>query len=279
MTKLARSLALGLSLSLAAPALAALPAGAASTQAPPAFTPPAYIQGVTSSGDTPAAIWYFPKNVATVTHEVFTWLRQATPAAAPAFPKEPRGLVHDYMGPAQLWFTGPSGTRIAVYPAFYLAGGPGRLVRVHYAPDTLAYVVNRGAGARTTSYLRAPALYRFLRDDASWHAQFQMEAFTQAEGDAVEAVLASSVGKALHGFPRQPGTAAVDIQAGSRTVHASATADATQEGPSIRVQFAETWNNGRLEHVWRFRVSAKGWVTRVASMGAAIPAGTSSAAG
>lgn len=207
----AHRLSPGFCLGLAVNALVTVPAAVASAPGAATYTPPTYVQAVTLSGDTPAALWYYPKDAAKVTREVFTWLRAAVPAAAPTFPKPKRLLVMDYMGPAQLSFTGPKGVRVTVYPAFYLAEGRHHLVNAHYAPDVLAYVVNRRASSSSTTYLRSSALYGFLRDDPVWRVQFQLEAFTTAEQAAVAAVLVSSYGKALRGVPERPGTVALDV--------------------------------------------------------------------
>jgi|GEM_PF-4466708 len=257
-------------MSLAAACLAALPGSALAAR--PAYAPPADIQAVTLSGDTPAAIWYFPRDTARVTREVYAWLRRAAPTQAPVFPHADGAMVMDYLGPARLSFALPGGGRVQVYPAYALVAGKGHSVDVRYAPGVLAYVESMGRGPGRTLYIRERALDRYLRDDAAWHAQFQPESFTAGQAGAVARVLASRFGRPLRGFPAQPGTAALTLPArAGGNVFATATSQARTAGGTVRVEFQESWADGARQHVWRFAV--RGRAVALVSQSGPMPPG------
>ena len=178
---LARSLAL-VGAALLVGSSVAVPVGAEG--APPAVTlkwvaAPRAIRDITLSGDEPAMPVYVPIHAAKVAHELQAWLASATPAPAPALPPPSRHpvVLMDYLGPARLYFTDAStGRRLSVYPAYYLSDhGPDHAVTIHYFTDVVAYRYDlTGANGGSIEYVRAPALYRYLRDDSRWHRQFRL---------------------------------------------------------------------------------------------------------
>ena len=222
---------------------------------------PTVVQAVSLAGDSPAQMWYFPKNPATVVAEVYQWLRHATPTAI-HMPSQHGIFLEDYMGPAQLSFTNQSGRVITVYPAFYLAESNHR-VAAHYFPNVVACQT----GKRIT-YLTSPALYRYLHLDALWEAQFAMEVDTPAQERAIHAVFSSPLRKDFRGFPTRPAVAARNVRQKNGTViRATCTTQAVAQGKDMTVILRETWNNGNAEHTWRMVVSPAGAILSHVSSG------------
>ncbi|MCL6444682.1 MAG: hypothetical protein K6T83_14720 [Alicyclobacillus sp.] len=243
-----------------------------------AFHPPTEVLGVTIAGDSPASMWYYPSDVARVTLQVYNWLSHSTPVTV-QMPKSNVGVVMDYAGPAQLSFTDGNGHHIMVYPAYYLAdahqnayGGP--IVKRYPFPGVVAY-----QDGSTTAYLKSPALYNWLKQDA-WKSEFVSESYTPAEQRAIQAVSDSKwhwLFRRL--FPSRPCPAVRDIPRGGMTdVHGHTVTlpgtCATYVGPdgdNIRVSLTETWYNGKAQHTWTFVVSPQGKILSNTQSGDVAP--------
>ena len=157
-------------------------AAVAAHGAPPAATSrsvtlPHAVKNVSLSADDPAMRLYVPIRPLQVTRELDAWLATSTPVAAPAMPTAKRPVVMmAYLGPARLYVTDAStGRRASVYPAYYLVDhGSNHTVTLRYFKDVVAYASNvTGSNGGAISYFRAPALYRYLRDDSAWRKQFR----------------------------------------------------------------------------------------------------------
>ncbi len=235
-----------------------------------AFEPPQDIVGIAISSDTPSGQWYYPSDPAVAISRVFHWLKKATPV----FVRIPRSLVLlDYMGPAQLSLNDAQGSWYMVYPVHYLAlsaPSSGPLVTRYPYPGDVVCVENQ-----RVFYLRAPALYEWLRRDA-WKRQFQPWEYTPAQQRAVRVVLRSRRGRPLAGlFPSAPGARPCRIPHGGPSADAAMEGTcatyARPKGSTTVVEFTETWNNGAGQHRWSFTVGKGGRIVRIAQSGDTAP--------
>jgi len=139
-------------------------------------------------------------------------------------------------------------------------------------PGVVIYVEDQD---HRIGFLRAPALYSWLRRDA-WKRQFQPWEYTPVQQRAVETVLSSQRGKGLVGlFPSAPGAQPCRIPHGSPSLapalQGTCATYARVSGPTTVVTFSEEWNNGACQHSWSFTVGRDGMVLRSAQSGDVPP--------
>lgn len=178
----------------------------------------------------------------------------------------------DNIGPAVLYFTAQNGQQVTVHPTYSLA--PGNLIKMNYIPNVVTY--QKGTHR---VYLVDPVLYKWLKKD-SWAHEFQMESYTDAEKNAIEAVLKSPQSSVFrHGFPNRPAVSVIHIPHGgpaptgksNSTIPGTATTQTQPVGSDIRVTFTETWNNGKAFHSWSYTVNPHGTIVNQVQTGVTAP--------
>lgn len=237
------------------------------------FHAPTSIQAPMIAGDSPAQIWTFPKNPASVIQHLAKWLSTASITSARPPKTNQNVQFADYIGPAQLYFYDESGHRILVEPAYSIAHK-----RTGYEVALLKNIVEYHDGNHVT-YLKAPQLFHWLSADKYWGAQFREESSTTSEQKAItDAKESKWGGHPTSIFPALPGINRREIKRSAseqskqgKAIPVTVESIADPSGANIKVTFIEVWQNGKRQHKWIYTVSAKGKVTSHAQSGDAVP--------
>jgi hypothetical protein len=144
---------------------------------------PASIQSISIIDDSPAAIYWSPRNQKAVLSKVIAWLKQAA-SYTEAIPKSDNIIVHANIGPAQIVLTTSDNQIIKVYPAYYIDnGGKTNIIpindqngtdtavtdsnfQVQYVQNVLAFDTN---GKQT--YIKSEQIYNWLKTN-QWETEF-----------------------------------------------------------------------------------------------------------
>jgi hypothetical protein len=220
-----------------------------------AFTPPAHVQAINLVAGA-GGVTYVPRDPAHVIAEVHRWLATASIGRRPQIPAH-QPMLLDYLGPPWVTFlTGAGGTFVNAYPTFYLVShGPNKAVTIHYFPDLLTYVVTHPqSGTEQHEYLHVPGLYRYLLQMSRWRPQFIVDETNGWSTRAMHALRTSLWGHVAHRYPLPDQERAATSWAHGQTLYATRAAYAARRGAGVLIILAMTWDNGRYNEVWRFRV-------------------------
>lgn len=141
------------------------------TKASPDLPKGSDITSISMTGDTPAQVYWQPKNPANVKSEIMGWLKQAQPTAVHSLPREVIPHLEDYLGPAHLYLKASNQQTITIWPVYYLSFKSTQdgnyQYFVHYVNNVVAWTQGN-----KSSFLFAPVLFRWLQQD-QWMHEFK----------------------------------------------------------------------------------------------------------
>ncbi|SMC19269.1 hypothetical protein SAMN02745134_00782 [Clostridium acidisoli DSM 12555] len=117
--------------------------------------------------DSPASLYWVPKNQRTTLYEVTSWLQQAKLYEGEIPKSQSIGIFNGNINPSILYIKTSNEHEITIQPAFYFVLNNGKSFEVRYVHDVLQ--LNND---KQKIYIQSSKLFKWLRND-KWKTEFE----------------------------------------------------------------------------------------------------------
>ncbi|MDT8718060.1 hypothetical protein IAI10_15445 [Clostridium sp. 19966] len=121
------------------------------------------IENVSLSDDSPASIWWIPKDEKTTINEITAWLQQAKPYKGEIPKDQINAIFNANIAPSTLYITTSDKHEIKIQPACVVQG----IAKAQCVTDVLE--INKD---KQKSYIQCSQLFNWLKND-KWNTEFE----------------------------------------------------------------------------------------------------------